>query len=92
LSRDWDKDPSRFHEVHCAVGYLKRPIPQGYGAFVAHLENISLNPIAVELDCVTLVHHKYRSLAFPQEGMVSFPLGKRVELDSVEFASRINFA
>lgn len=89
-SRGWDTDPSKFHEIHCAIGYLKRPPSQGYNAFVEHIKGIRFEPFVFTLDSVALVHHRYRSLALPQEGMVTFPLGKKVDMTEAEFAHYLN--
>lgn len=88
-SRAWDKDSARFHELHTAVAYLKRPIPQGHDAFVKHVEQIHLDPISFTLDSITLVHHRFRSLAFPQEGIISFPLGRKIDAPK-DFAATLN--
>lgn len=88
--RDWDTDPSEFHRLHCTLGYIKRPLPQGYGPFAERIEGIELSPLSFTLKDVTLIHHKQRTLAFPQEGSVDFPLGKRVDLSEDEFIRQLN--
>lgn len=90
--RSWDSDSSQFYKVHTALGYLKRPLPQTYQTFVKQIKNIKFTPITFTVASVSLVQHKYRSLAFPQEGIVAFPLGKKAEITADKFASSINLA
>lgn len=89
-SRTWEVDSSKFHQIHCAIGYLKRPPPQGYNTFVEYVMGIRCEPFVFTLESVALVHHRYRSLALPHEGMVSFPLGKKVDMTEDEFAHSLN--
>ena len=88
--RPWDKDHSEFHKLHCSLGYLKRPVPQGYSAFVDEIKRIEFAPLSFTLEDVALVHHRYRTLAPPQEGGITFPLGKEVDLTEDEFVRKLN--
>lgn len=88
--RDWDNDASKFHSVHASLGYLKREPPQGYGDFVKQIESLRFEPMLFDLQTVTLVHHRYRTLAFPQEGYIDFPLGRVVDMTARQFLTKIN--
>lgn len=90
--RSWDTDSSRYREMHCRFGFLKRALPQGYDAFVDEIQGIEFAPLAFVMEGITLVHHRYRSLAFPQEGSFHFPLGRKVEVSEEEFAHRLSLA
>lgn len=90
--RSWDSDPEEFGKVHCTLGYLKRPVPQSYETFVEEIGSIEFRPIEFALESVSLVHHRYRSLAYPQEGGMRFPLGQKVEMTASEFACLMNLA
>jgi hypothetical protein len=50
---------------------------------------IEFDPILLTCNEVTLVHHRYRSLAFPQQGSLTFPLGVELNLVPVEFSKAI---
>jgi hypothetical protein len=88
--RSWDSDSTRFHKIHTAIGYVKRIIPQGYSTFMDEIKSIQFDPISVNFSEVTLVHHKYRTLALPHEGCVVFPLGKPLEMTEKEFCQMLN--
>ncbi|MDY6989535.1 MAG: hypothetical protein SWQ30_15925 [Thermodesulfobacteriota bacterium] len=90
--RSWDSDSSSFHILHCALGYLKRPRAEQQKVLLKHIENIRFAPINVCLDSISVIHHRYRSLAYPQEGEVRFPLGQKVEMSSTEFVNSLNLA
>jgi len=90
--RSWDSDPSQFHKFHCALGYLKRPVPQTYQVFVEEIKSIKFPPITFTLESVSLVHHRYRSLAYPQEGEVDFPLGQKINMTANKFVDSMNLA
>lgn len=90
--RPWDTDADKYRDLGCRIGFLKRPPPQGYSAFVAHIDAIKIKPIAFKLESVTLVHHRYRTLAFPQEGSFEFQLGQGVERDDERFAHELNLS
>jgi hypothetical protein len=90
--RSWDSDPAQFGELHCTLGYLKRPAPQSYEAFVEEIGNVRFQPIEFALESVSVVHHRYRSLAYPQEGEVRFPLGQKVDMPASEFVDRMDLA
>jgi hypothetical protein len=90
--RSWDTDLSKYHALGCRVGFLKRPPPQGYGVFVDSIENLKFIPIVTVLESITLVHHRYRTLEFPQEGSLDFPFGQRLKIEEEEFARRLNLA
>ncbi len=91
-SRSWDTNSSHFYKLHCALGYLKRPVPQTYQVFVTDIKNIEFEPITFTLENIELVHHRHRSLAFPQEGIVVFPLGEKVNISANKFVDSINLA
>jgi hypothetical protein len=54
------------------------------------VKSIQFDPISVNFSEVTLVHHKYRTLALPHEGCVVFPLGKPLEMTEKEFCQMLN--
>ncbi len=87
--RSWDIDPSKYHKLHSSLGYLKRSPPQGYITFADDIKRIGFDPLSFAFKDVTLVHHSYRTLAFPQEGSITFPLGKTVDMTEDEFISTI---
>jgi len=74
--RTWDSDTSQFGKLHCAIGYIKRPPPHGFDSFRRQVNQILFDPIQLTLSDIAVIHHRYRSLAFPQEGMVSFQFGQ----------------
>lgn len=88
--RHWDTDSAKYGDVHCSVAFLKRPIPQGYDAFRDGVKGARVDPIAFSLKEITLVHHQYRTLATPQAGSFSFPLGEKIRAARREFVQRIN--
>lgn len=88
--RDWDDKRSKFHELHICIGFQKRQVPQEYDDFFREIRSIEFNPISVTLEEVSLVHHRFRTLAFPQEGIFIFPFGKRIEIDKDEFSRKLN--
>jgi len=90
--RNWDADPAQFRKFHCTLGYLKRPVPQTHHVFVEEIQSIRFSPINFTLESVSLVHHRYRSLAYPQEGEVDFPLGQKLNMTASEFVDNINLA
>jgi len=90
--RDLDKERSQFHEVHTCIGFQKHQLPQEYDDFVKKINSIKFDPISFTLEEVTLVHHKFRTLVFPQEGLFTFPLGKEINIDESEFIQKINLA
>lgn len=91
-SRSWDQDSSRFHEVHCAIGYIKRDLPIDTEIFQQEVRSIKFEPIVFLLDTITLVHHRFRSLMFPQEGIVHFTLGNEKVMQPAEFIRALNLA
>jgi len=88
--RSWDNDPTQFKSVHSSIGYLKREPPQGYRNFVNQLGSYSFEPIILEMKSISLVHHKYRSLSFPQQGCVDFLFSEQPFLSEAEFESQLN--
>ena len=90
--RPWDTAEYEYRNLGCRIGFLKRPPPQGYSAFVKHIGDIKTNPITFELESITLVHHRYRTLAFPQEGSFEFQFGQSTEGDDEEFARGLNLS
>jgi hypothetical protein len=89
-SRSWDSDQTKFKYVHCSLGYLKAEPPQGYREFVSRIEKIKFEPIKFSLQSISLVHHRFRTLRFPQEGHVDFQLGDSSEISESEFRQKIN--
>jgi hypothetical protein len=87
--RNWDLHPSKYSKLHCAVGYLKRSVGPCYDEFANYMTRISFSPIEFELDKVALVHHRYRSLARPQEGEISLVLGEKCSLTAVDFVREL---
>ena len=90
--RKWDTEKSKFHELHTCIGFQKRQFPQEYESFAEELEEIEFDPIKFVLENVTLVHHKSRTLSFPQEGSFAFPFGKRIHIEENEFIQKLNLA
>ena len=88
--RSWDADPSKFTQLHSALGYVKRPAPNGYDALIEQIKHIEFEPVLFTLESITLVHHRYRSLALPQQGSVTFPLGKTITMTEDEFIQNLN--
>jgi len=87
--RSWDTDSSKYRKLHSSLGVLKRPPPQGHVTFADDIKRIDFDPLSFAFEDVTLVHHTYRTLAFPQEGSITFPLGKTVDMTEGEFMSAI---
>jgi hypothetical protein len=87
--RSWDADESKFHVFHCSLGFVKRHPIDGLDAFAQRVGEIEFDPILLTCNEVTLVHHRYRSLAFPQQGSFTFPFGLELNLDPVEFSKSI---
>lgn len=88
----WDVGPARCVQLHCSLGHLKRAPPLDYGVFVREMSQFQFAPVSFTLPDITLVHHRYRTLEFPQEGSVDFSLGQRVErveLSAEEFSRRL---
>jgi len=78
--RSADTDPARFHQRHLTLAYLRRS-PGDYAAFCSDIkQEITFRPVSYTVKTVTLVHHRFRSLAPPQEGSFTFPLGHPAEL------------
>lgn len=92
-TRPWDRDESKFHTLHCRIGFLKRQL-EVYPAFLGALQELAgqLDPISFSFEVVVLVHHRRRSLEPPHEGEFEFPLGRdiRAEGSAAMFASRVN--
>ena len=76
--RDWDTDPAKYKQVHCRLGFIKRPLskPEEFSHAVSVFD---LPPLGCILDAVTLVHHRYRSMKTPHEGIVAFRLGTKTQ-------------
>lgn len=90
--RSWDADPSEYSSLHCCLGFLKRPVPQGHTEFVSGIRSIEFEPFSFTLENIELVHHRYRSLS-SSEGTFIFPLGKKMEITEEkeeEFIRSIN--
>jgi len=73
-SRRADRDPEKYAEVHCRPAFFKRPIAD-FSEFARRLASLQFPPIECRFLEVSLVHHRYRSLAPPQEGILHIPLG-----------------
>ena len=84
--RSWDK--KNYASVHCALGFVKRPLECSRS-----LWNLKLAR-EVGIQCVfpdvTLVHHKHRTLLFPQEGLFTFPLGSDVQATRDQFVEALH--
>ena len=89
-ARGMDSNISDFHKLHCTLCYLKRPIPMNYRSFVKQVKDLQFSPIIFNLEDVDLVHHRYRSLNYPLEGIINFSLGKKSNLSEKEFIRNLN--
>jgi hypothetical protein len=72
--RPWDTDPTEHGNVHVRIGFLKRR-PSSYADFRRAALALKFEPIEAELRDISIVHHRFRSLLFPQQGLVTRPLG-----------------
>ncbi len=90
--RKFDSDPTQFHKLHCCIGYVKRPHSIDFDNFKNEIEALKFDPIKFRLDKIQLIHHKYRSLAFPQHGIFTFPLGEKIKTTKEEFIMKLNLA
>jgi len=90
-TQSWDKDSSMYHIVHCALGFLKRPLPGTFEEFKERVEGKKLS-IPCRFREITMVHHRHRTLLFPQEGCITFPLGKELDATVREFEEALNLA
>lgn len=88
--RKHDLDESRFLDLHCCIGYIKRPNKIDIRAVNNFIENLEINSITFNMDDIDLVHHKYRSLRFPQQGIVHYKFGKKTEMSIDEFSQNID--
>lgn len=91
--RSWDRDPSKYHRLHCQIGFLKRPI-ENFDIFAKKVRAIDFDPITFTVKEVTIVHHRYRSLSAPHEGFFSIPLGldRRNTISKNDFIRKLNLA
>ena len=89
--RGWDTDSSKYHLVHCALGFLKRPVSQNFESFAVDTVALKVK-ISFTFREISLVHHRHRTLLFPQEGCVNFPLGKEMSGCASEFEKSLNLA
>ena len=87
--RSWDEDVSRYHLVHCALGFLKRGLPAGFAEFRHRLENQDLE-ISCEFSDISIVHHRHRTLLSPHHGCVTFPMGEPTQTGADELARALN--
>ena len=74
--REWDTDSAKYGDIHCSIAALKRQPPQEYQSLVntvAGIAGLQCDPFTIA--GVTLVHHRMRTLAFPQQGSWYFPFG-----------------
>ena len=90
--REWDDNRTKFNEVHTCIGFQKREIPYESNSIVNEIESIEFNPISFMMKKVSLVHHKRRTLAFPQEGIFDFPFGEKLEMEEDKFIHEINLS
>ena len=88
-TREWDEDASRYRAVHSAWGVLKRPPPNGYESFTKWLEGMRID-VRCTFEEISLVHHRHRSLLFPQQGCVTFPLGGEPAVAAEDFPEALN--
>jgi|ERR1035441_5069869 hypothetical protein len=72
--RNWDTDAARYKQVHCRLGFIKRPLLNAE-EFSKAVDALDLAPLTCTLDHIVLVHHRYRSLLTPHDGIVNFRLG-----------------
>lgn len=89
-TKQWNTDPAKYMQLHCRLGFVKRPLLQAE-EFSNGVNSIDLPTLTCTFDHIALVHHRYRSLAAPQEGLVTFRLGTKVQkpLNRDEFVSAI---
>lgn len=90
--RSWGADPSEYSNLHCCLGFLKRPVPQGHAEFVSGIRSIEFEHFSFTLESIELLHHRYRSISC-SEGKFIFPLGEKMEIKEEkekEFVSSIN--
>lgn len=91
--RSWDRDSSKFHELHCRIGFLKRPF-NDYKNDINNLLQLGNDflPISFTIENISIVHHQYRSLKPPQVGEFQLPLGldMQAELVDVDFFRKLN--
>lgn len=88
--RKYEQDSSQFHKLHCSIGYVKRPQLINSKKFTKIVESLKFPPIAIKMEEIHLVHYRYRSLSYPQEGIVTFEIGRKSLLNKDEFAKKIN--
>jgi len=91
--RSWDRDPSKYHLLHCQIGFLKRPI-ENFDIFAEKVCTMDFDPITFTVTDVAIVHHLYRSLSAPPEGVFSIPLGldQRNIISKNDFIRKLNLA
>lgn len=89
--RPGDDNPANFHEVHCRLGFFKRPI-QNHVSFVEQLREATFRPMRVQLESIALVHHRNRMLRPPHQGCVELPLGMPLsdEVSAAAFHQMLN--
>jgi len=90
--RAWDSKASKFHQLHACLGYLKRPLSAGYAATVESILGCRFEPMRFELTDFSILHHRRRSLAAPQEGRFDFRLGGEVTANARELAAGLRLA
>ena len=88
--RDWDTDPSKYHSIHTAIGYLKRPTPEGYERTTERMLACWGKPFEFTLLTMMVVHHRYRSLIPPHEGHATFLIGEHGAMDGATFVKNLN--
>ena len=78
--------------MHCTIGLLKRPIPQGCDAFAKQIKDLEFELISLVNGSVSLVHARKTSYEFLQEGIVTFPLVSKLDIAEDEFVRKLNLA
>jgi len=89
--RDRDQDPSAYRTVHSSWGIVKRSPPGGMDAFARRLAEVNLD-VRCRFAQISLVHHRHRSLLFPQQGHVVFPLGGEPTVPGDRFAEDVGLS
>lgn len=88
--RKWESDLSKCGNIHCCLGYIKRPLDEVDAALEAKIEGIQFKPVQLQFDNLTLVHYKRRSLVEPHEGSCRFTLGGTTGITRAQFRKKIN--
>lgn len=89
--RKWDTDPSQYNKIHCRIGFVKRKIDR-YDSFINDIATMALASIEFTFKDIAIIHHQYRSLYPPHQGIFSLQLGmdRSKGITEEEFISQIN--